>query len=54
MLVYIDYKEVDRGQYNFGVSEIMEQPVTYSPEALALKYGDFLERIVRNQPDNYL
>lgn len=53
-LVYFDFKKVKRGHYHFTVCEIVEDPGTYTPEALALKYRDYLESIIRNQPGNYL
>jgi len=54
VLVYYDCKKVKRGHYHFAASEIVEHPEIYTPEQLALKYRDFLERIIRQQPDNYL
>ena len=54
VLVYFDFKKVKRGHYHFTVCEIVEDPGTYSPEALSLKYRDYLEGIIRNQPENYL
>jgi len=54
VLVYYDCQKLKRGYYHFAINEIVEQPETYTPEGLALKYRDFLERIIHNQPDNYL
>ncbi|MEP7142181.1 MAG: lysophospholipid acyltransferase family protein [Ferruginibacter sp.] len=54
VLVYFDFKKVKRGYYHFSIFGIVENPEAYTPEALALKYRDFLESIIRSQPENYL
>jgi KDO2-lipid IV(A) lauroyltransferase len=54
VLVYYDCKKIKRGHYHFEISEIIDNPRDYKPDELALKYRDFLERIIRNQPANYL
>lgn len=54
VVIYYDFKKVKRGHYHFEVYEILENPGAYTPEALALKYRDYLESIIRNQPANYL
>jgi len=43
-----------RGHYHFEVYEIVENAGAYKPEALALKYRDYLESIIRKQPASYL
>lgn len=54
VLIYFNFKIIKRGFYHFEVCEIIENPETYTPEQLALKYRDFLEGIIRQQPENYL
>jgi KDO2-lipid IV(A) lauroyltransferase len=54
VLVYYDCKKIKRGHYYFEISEIVDNPQDYKPDELALKYRDFLEHIIRNQPANYL
>ncbi|MBC7886498.1 MAG: lipid A biosynthesis acyltransferase [Ferruginibacter sp.] len=54
MLVYFDFKKIKRGHYHFEVFEIIENPGSFTPEALALKYRDYLESVIRKQPANYL
>jgi Kdo2-lipid IVA lauroyltransferase/acyltransferase len=54
VLVYFDFKKGKRGYYHFDVCEIVENPEIYTPKELALKYRDYLESIIRNQPANYL
>lgn len=52
--VYYNFNKVKRGHYIFEVCEIVDNPSTYTPEALALKYRNHLESIIRKQPGNYL
>lgn len=54
VLIYYNFIKVDRGHYHFQIHEVVENPGTFTPEALALKYRDFLEAIISNQPENYL
>ena len=54
VLVYFDFQKVKRGHYHFEVYEVVEDSTSYTPEMLALKYRDYLEDIIRKQPENYL
>ncbi len=54
VIIYFNFYKIKRGYYKFEVCEIIENPETYTPEKFALKYRDFLEDIIRKQPDNYL
>lgn len=54
VLIYYNFKKIKRGHYHFEVFEIVENAGSYKPEALALRYRDYLESIIRNQPANYL
>lgn len=54
VLVYFSFYKIKRGYYHFEVYEIIENPGEYTPESLAIQYRDFLEVIIRNQPENYL
>ena len=54
VLVYYNCKKIKRGHYHFEASEIVENTLNYTAPELALKYRNFLENIIRNQPANYL
>lgn len=54
VLVYFDFQKVKRGHYHFEVHEIVDNPKSFTPEQLALKYRDYLEDVIRKQPENYL
>lgn len=54
VLVYFNVKKVKRGYYHFEVYETIENAAGLTSEALALKYRDYLEAIIREQPANYL
>ena len=54
VIVYFTFKKVKRGYYHFEVFEIIENAAQYTPEQLALKYRDYLEVIIDQQPANYL
>ncbi|MCW3089269.1 MAG: lipid biosynthesis acyltransferase [Ferruginibacter sp.] len=54
VLVYYTFKKVKRGHYHFEVCEIVNDAKSLTPENLALKYRDHLEKIIRDQPSNYL
>lgn len=54
VLVYYEFKIVKQGYYHFQIFDIVENTGDYTPAALALKYRDFLEAIIRRQPENYL
>jgi Kdo2-lipid IVA lauroyltransferase/acyltransferase len=54
LVVYYNFKMGKRGHYHFEVCEIVENPGAFTPQALAIKYRDHVERIIRNQPENYL
>lgn len=54
VLVYYNFKITGRGYYHFETIEIVDNPASLTAENLALKYRDYLEKIIRLQPDNYL
>lgn len=54
VLVYFNIRIVRQGYYHFEVVEIIENAKACTPEALALKYRNYLETIIRKQPENYL
>ncbi len=53
-LVFINFIKVKRGHYSFNAEIIIDNAADYSVEELIKKYRDFIEGIVRRQPDNYL
>ena len=53
-VVYFTFKKLKRGYYQFEVCELVEDISNLSAEQLALKYRDFLEDVIRRQPENYL
>ena len=54
VIVYFNLKKIKRGYYQFKVEETLTDISNFSAEELALKYRDFLEHIIRSQPENYL
>jgi KDO2-lipid IV(A) lauroyltransferase len=54
VIAFIQFRRLKRGYYSFDVIEIIEDPSYLTPITLARKYRDFLEQVIREQPDNYL
>ena len=52
--IFINFKKIKRGYYSFTSEVVIENPAKYTPEQLIKKYRDFLEDIIRRQPENYL
>lgn len=53
-VVIVGFKKVKRGYYAFTTDLIAEEGSQYTPEALTLQYKNALEKIIRNDPSNYL
>ena len=53
-MIFISYKKVKRGFYNFSAETVIENAADHSVEDLIKKYRDFVESNVRRQPANYL
>ena len=53
-LVFINFIKIKRGHYSFNAEIIIDNAADYTVEELIKKYRDFIEGIVRRQPDNYL
>ncbi|MFZ4058393.1 MAG: lysophospholipid acyltransferase family protein [Ferruginibacter sp.] len=54
VIVFSSFYKVKRGHYSFNIDQIIEQPTQYKPEAIALMYRNYLESVIRKQPENYL
>ena len=54
VVVYIKIVKKKRGYYELVVSEIITNAHEYTPEEFALKYRDYAEGLIREQPANYL
>jgi KDO2-lipid IV(A) lauroyltransferase len=53
-IIFINFKKIKRGYYSFWSEVVIENPADYSVEELIKKYRDFIEDIIRRQPENYL
>lgn len=54
IVIYFIFKKGKRGYYNFEVVETLPDPENFTPEELAIKYRNFLEAVIRKDPENYL
>jgi len=53
-IVFVNSTKIRRGYYRFNCETAIENPTEFTPEQLALKFRDFLQESVKNEPDNYL
>ena len=53
-MVYINITKIKRGYYSFNTDTVIEDASTISVEESIRKYRDFVEDMVRTQPENYL
>ncbi|CAN5549789.1 lipid A biosynthesis protein [soil metagenome] len=54
VIIYFNFKKPKRGYYTFELLEIITNPADYTPEQFLIKYRDYLENIIREDPSNYL
>jgi KDO2-lipid IV(A) lauroyltransferase len=52
--VYLKINKFKRGHYIFTAIPFVDDPKTYQPEELALKYANMLEEDIREKPELYL
>jgi Kdo2-lipid IVA lauroyltransferase/acyltransferase len=53
-VVIVGFKKVKRGHYAFTTTMLAEEGSLYSPEQLTVIYKNALEKIIREDPSNYL
>ena len=53
-MIYINIIKVKRGYYSFSTDIFIENAADFTVEELVRKYRDFVEGMVRKQPENYL
>ncbi|UEG50434.1 lipid A biosynthesis acyltransferase [Ferruginibacter lapsinanis] len=53
-IIFLDFRKIKRGYYSFDTKLVVEDAGNYSPEQLAIMYRNFVQDIIREQPDNYL
>jgi len=53
-MVYFNFIKLKRGHYHFEIVEMIEDAANFTAEQLALRYRDYLEKIITKQPENYL
>ncbi len=53
-IIFMNFERKKRGHYFFNCIKVIEEPTHFTPKELTLMYRDFVEGIVRQQPDNYL
>ncbi len=53
-VVYIGFKKIKRGYYNFETTLLSEQSASTNPGELTVLYRDILEKTIRQDPANYL
>ena len=53
-VVIVGFKKVRRGHYAFTTTMLAEDGSLYSPEQLTVMYKNALEKIIREDPSNYL
>ena len=53
-VVIVGFKKIKRGHFHFSTKLLAENGSLHSPEHLTVLYKSELERIVRNDPANYL
>ncbi len=53
-MIYINITKIKRGYYSFSTDIFVENAAIFTVEELIRKYRDFVEDMVRKQPENYL
>lgn len=53
-VVIVGFKKIKRGYYAFTTNLLVEEGSLHSPEELTILYKNALEKIIRNDPSNYL
>lgn len=53
-VVFVRFKKLKRGRYYYYHELVTENAAEYTEQELTLKYRDFLEQSIREQPANYL
>src|SRR5690606_16759517 len=53
-VVFVNFVKVKRGFYQFVANVIESKADDFEPNEVTLRYRDFLEQTIRDQPDNYL
>lgn len=53
-VVFIGFKKIKRGYYEFKVTLLAENGSDYTPERLTVTYRNVLEETIRKDPANYL
>jgi KDO2-lipid IV(A) lauroyltransferase len=53
-IVFGTFFKLKRGVYSFSTEVITDDPASLKPGELTLKYVDYVQRSIRERPDNYL
>ncbi|MES2429912.1 MAG: lysophospholipid acyltransferase family protein [Bacteroidota bacterium] len=53
-IIFVDFKKIKRGYYSFEAVKVIDDAAEFTPQQLTIQYRDFIETVVREQPDNYL
>ena len=53
-VVMVGFKKIKRGYYHFSPKLLAQEGSVYTPEQLTVLYKNELEKIIRNDPPNYL
>lgn len=53
-VVFINFRKIKRGYYSFDCETIIENASDFTPQDLTKMYRDFVEKIIKMQPENYL
>ncbi|HEX7846411.1 MAG TPA: lysophospholipid acyltransferase family protein [Chitinophagaceae bacterium] len=53
-VVFVGFQKIKRGHYHFTNSLLTENGADHSPEELTKMYRDALEKLIRDDPANYL
>ncbi len=53
-VVIVGFKKVKRGYYQFSTKLLVENAINYTPQQLTVLYKNELEKIIKNDPANYL
>lgn len=53
-MVFVGFRKISRGKYEFSAVPMTEHAAEHSPEELTIMYRDLLEKAIRMDPANYL
>lgn len=53
-VVFVNFVKIRRGFYEFVTHVIKSKGAEFEPNEVTLRYRDFLEQTIRDNPDNYL